>query len=85
MVTSRFVRRVHRAGKALLVWTVNDTVGMTWLFGMKVDALITDDPALAIRLLNQRAKMNPVERLLHTAGLLVVGESEHVDPRTDGL
>ncbi len=85
MVTPRFVRRVHRAGKALHVWTVNDAVGMTRLFGMGVDALITDKPALATRLLDQRAKMNPVERLLVTTGLLLVGEAEHVDPKTDGM
>jgi glycerophosphoryl diester phosphodiesterase len=85
MVTSGFVRRVHRAGKALHVWTVNDAVGMTRQFGMSVDALITDKPALAIRLLEQRAKMNPVERLLVTAGLILVGETEHVDPKADGM
>jgi len=27
--------------------------------------------------------MDPVERMLVTAGLLVVGEIEHVDPLTD--
>jgi glycerophosphoryl diester phosphodiesterase len=85
MVTPRFVRRVHRAGKALHVWTVNDAVGMTQLFGMGVDALITDEPAVAVRLLEQRARMEPVERLLVTASLLVVGEPEHVDPMTDGM
>jgi len=85
MVTSGFVRRVHGAGKALYVWTINDAVGMTRLFGMSVDALITDKPALAVRLLDQRAEMTPVERLLVTAGLLLVGETEHVDPKTDGM
>jgi glycerophosphoryl diester phosphodiesterase len=85
MVTPGFVRRVHRAGKTLHVWTVNDVVGMTRLFGMGVDAVITDVPALAVRLLDQRSKMDPVERLLVTAGLLVAGEPEHVDPASDGV
>jgi glycerophosphoryl diester phosphodiesterase len=85
MVTPGFVRRVHRAGKVLYVWTVNDAVGMTRQFGMGVDALITDKPALAVRLLDQRGEMTPVERLLVTAGLLLVGETEHVDPKTDGI
>ncbi len=83
MVTPGFIRRVHRKGKTLQVWTINDTVGMTNMFGMGVDALITDEPALAISLLAQRAGMDPVERMLVTAGLLVVGEIEHVDPLTD--
>ena len=85
MVTPGFVRRVHRKGKTLQVWTINDTVGMTNMFGMGVDALITDEPALAISLLAQRAGMDPVERMLVTAGLLVVGGLEHVDPLTDGM
>ena len=55
-----------------------------WIPSCK-DALITDKPALAIRLLNQRAEMNPVERLLVTTGLLLVGETEHIDPKTDGM
>lgn len=85
MATPDFVRRVHRSGKTLHVWTVNDAVGMTRLFGMGVDGVITDMPALAVRLLDQRAKMEPVERLLVTTGLLLAGETEHVDPATDGM
>jgi glycerophosphoryl diester phosphodiesterase len=85
MVTPGFVRRVHRKGKTLQVWTINDTVGMTKMFGMGVDALITDEPSIAAQLLAQRAGMDPVERMLVTAGLLVVGDQEHVDPLTDGM
>ena len=79
-LVSGLVGRIHRVGKALHVWTANDVVGMTQLFGMNVDALITDVPELAVRLLEQPAGMDPVERLLVSAGLLVVGEPEHVDP-----
>ena len=85
MVTPDFVRRVHSAGKTLQVWTVNDLVGMTRFFGMGVDAIITDEPARAVRLLVQRAEMDPVERLLVTAGLLVTGKVQHVDPMTDAM
>jgi glycerophosphoryl diester phosphodiesterase len=85
MVTPGFVRRVHRKGKTLQVWTINDAVGMTKMFGMGVDALITDVPAVAAHLLAQRADMDPVERMLVTAGLLVLGNQEHVDPLTDGM
>ena len=85
MVTGSFVHRVHRAGKTLQVWTVNDLVGMTRFLGMGVDAIITDEPARAIRLLEQRAKMDPVKRLLVTTGLLVTGDAEHVDPMTDTM
>ena len=60
-------------------------LGMTKMFGMDVDALITDEPALAVSLLAQRVGMDPVERMLVTAGLLVLGDQEHVDPLTDGM
>ena len=85
MVTSRFVRNVQRADKGLMVWTVNDTVGMTRYFSMNVDGLITDEPALAVKLLEQRAEMDPIEKVLISLGLLAVGKPEHVDPRTDGF
>lgn len=85
MVTPGFVRRVHRGGKTLQVWTINDAAGMTKMFGMGVDAIITDEPGLAARLLEQRAVMDPVERMLVTAGLLIVSDPEHVDPSTDGM
>lgn len=85
MVNPGFVRRIHRSGKTIQVWTVNDTVGMTKMFGMGVDALITDEPARAAQLLAQRAGMNSMERMLVTSGLLVVGDQAHVDPSTDGV
>ena len=58
---------------------------MTKMFGMGVDALITDEPARAAQLLAQREGMTPMERMLVTAGLLVVGDQAHVDPSTDGV
>ena len=85
MATPGFVRRVQDAGKSLHVWTVNDAVGMMKMFDLGVDALITDKPALAARLLVQRERLNPAERVLTAAGFLVTGEPEHVDPATDGF
>ncbi len=85
MVNPGFVRRIHRSGKTIQVWTVNDTIGMTKMFGMGVDALITDEPGRAAHLLAQRAGMDPVERMMVTAGLLVVGDQVHVNPSTDGV
>lgn len=85
MVNPGFVRRIHRSGKTIQVWTINDTIGMTKMFGMGVDAIITDEPVLAAQLLAQRVRMNPMERMLVTAGLLVVGDQVHIDPSTDGV
>lgn len=85
MVTPGFVRRTHRSGKTIQVWTINDAVGMTKMFGMGVDAIITDEPGRAVRLLAQRTTMDPLERMLVTAGLLVMGDETHIDPATEGL
>jgi glycerophosphoryl diester phosphodiesterase len=47
------VERVHAAGKLLNVWTVNAEADMQRMFSLGVDGLITDDPALALRLLGR--------------------------------
>jgi glycerophosphoryl diester phosphodiesterase len=85
MASPGFVKQVHDAGKRLYVWTVNDAVGMMQMFDLGVDALITDKPDLAIRLMGQRATLNPAERVLLAAGLLILGEPEHSNPAKDGF
>lgn len=70
MAGSTFIRRTHRAGKRVLVWTVNDTISMSRLISLGVDGVITDEPALARRVLADRIDLSPVERLLvHVAAL----------------
>ncbi len=64
VATRSFIRSAHRAGKEVHVWTVNDTVTMSTMMSRGVDNLITDRPALARSVLDQRAEMNSVERLL---------------------
>lgn len=64
MATSAFIRRTHQAGKQLMVWTVNDTISMSRLISLGVDGVITDEPALAKRVLAEREEMNAAERLL---------------------
>jgi glycerophosphoryl diester phosphodiesterase len=59
-----FVRKVHAIGKEVYVWTVNDAVSMSTMIGRGVDGLITDRPALARSVLQQRAEMSPAERLI---------------------
>jgi len=58
------VRNIQDRDKQVLVWTVNDAMGMSIMFGRGVDAIITDEPALAISVLEQRRELNPAERLL---------------------
>lgn len=63
-VSRAFVRRAHRAGKAVYAWTLNDAVGLSTLISRGVDGVITDYPDLAARVLQQRSLLSPVERVL---------------------
>jgi glycerophosphoryl diester phosphodiesterase len=47
------VDRVHSAGKRVHVWTVNPEEDLKRMVGLGVDAIITDDPALALQLLGR--------------------------------
>ncbi|MGI9455302.1 MAG: glycerophosphodiester phosphodiesterase family protein [Aeoliella sp.] len=58
------IRAAHRRGQEIYAWTVNDAATMSTLISRGVDGLITDDPALARSVLQQRAVMSPPERLL---------------------
>jgi glycerophosphoryl diester phosphodiesterase len=65
------VREAHRRGVLVYVWTVNDPVDMSTLLARGVDGLITDDPALARRVLADRAEASFGEKLLlDLAGVL---------------
>lgn len=63
-VSRGFVDRAHLAGKQVYAWTTNDAVSMSTMTGRGVDGLITDYPDLATRVLEQRAALSPVERVL---------------------
>lgn len=58
------IRTAHAAGKELFVWTVNDALSMSQLMSLGVDGIITDDPRLGREVLEARAELSTVERLL---------------------
>jgi glycerophosphoryl diester phosphodiesterase len=58
------IRAAHQRGKEVFVWTVNDPVTMASMIGRGADALITDEPALAVSVLAQFEQLEPAERLL---------------------
>ena len=60
----QLIRRLHRHDMEILVWTVNDAAGMSAMATRGVDGIITDEPALAVSLMQQRAELEPAERLL---------------------
>ena len=60
----RFIRRAKAAGFDVYVWTVNDPFEMSKMMSRSVDGIITDKPALARKVFEFRAQLNPVLRLL---------------------
>jgi glycerophosphoryl diester phosphodiesterase len=67
----RLIRTAHASGKQVYVWTVNDAPTMSSMISRGVDGLLTDKPALAQSVLEQRAEMSVPERLLlELSGLL---------------
>ncbi len=52
-VSASLVERYHRRGRRVNVWTVNQPEEMRRLAALKVDAIITDDPALARQVLGE--------------------------------
>jgi glycerophosphoryl diester phosphodiesterase len=58
------IRAAHQQGKEVFAWTVNDPVAMASMIGRGADALITDEPALAVTVMKEFAQLEPSERLL---------------------
>jgi glycerophosphoryl diester phosphodiesterase len=72
MATPRFVRRAHRAGQDVYVWTVNDPAWMLNAMSRGADGLITDRPDLAREVVAHRARLTDPQRVL-VALLIRVG------------
>ncbi len=47
------VEALHRQGKRVFVWTVNEEETMERLIGLNVDAILTNDPALALQVIQK--------------------------------
>ncbi len=54
LVREKLVGEIHRAGKKLLVWTVNRPESMRRLSEWGVDGMVSDDPELLVRTLSPR-------------------------------
>jgi len=53
VITPSFVREMHKREAVVMVWTINDEETMRYLFSIGVDAVMTDDPALVIKVANE--------------------------------
>ena len=61
--TTSLVRRARTAGKDVAVWTVNDPEVMLRMIERGVDNIITDDPALLVRVMRERSALSKAEIL----------------------
>ena len=52
IVSPRFIRHVHRAGRRLQVWTIDEEPDMQRLLAWGVDGLISNRPDVAVRVRN---------------------------------
>jgi glycerophosphoryl diester phosphodiesterase len=64
LATRAFVRQAHRAGQDVYVWTVNDPAWMLAAMSNGVDGLITDKPDVARLVVERRARMTDVQRVV---------------------
>lgn len=55
LATPQFINSAHSAGKAVHVWTINDTAEMDAMLDRGADGLITDCPSVLVSLLKQRS------------------------------
>ena len=69
IANAAFIHRARQAGKQVFVWTVNDALSLSHWMSMGVDGVITDEPALARSILQQRAELTSVQRLLLSASM----------------
>jgi glycerophosphoryl diester phosphodiesterase len=79
--TTSLVRQAHAAGKEVHVWTVNTPEVMLRMIERGVDNVITDDPAMLVRVLESRRSLSVPELLgLRLRVLFDVPPRELTDP-----
>jgi len=59
-----FIDSAHENAQDVIVWTLNDRIGMSQMLSRGVDGIITDNPALGKEVLRERATLSTPERLL---------------------
>jgi glycerophosphoryl diester phosphodiesterase len=69
--SAAMIRHAHERGLRVFVWTINDPVQMSVMLSRGVDGLITDEPAIARRVMEVRETLGPLGRLV----LRIAGET----------
>jgi glycerophosphoryl diester phosphodiesterase len=84
MASRRFIRRAHRAGQDVYIWTVDDPAWMFVGLSRGVDGLITNQPDVARKVIELRAQMSEPQRFL-AAQLIRFGASTNALAAEDAL
>jgi glycerophosphoryl diester phosphodiesterase len=63
-ITPAMIRSLHRSGKEIHAWTVNDPSRMSELIDLGVDNILTDEPDTLHTVLDERSHLTKAERLL---------------------
>jgi len=64
MVTPRFVRGAHGAGKEVFVWTINDPVTLLRMLIYGVDGVITDEPKMIRRTMTELSTLSTAQQFI---------------------
>ncbi len=62
--STAMIKRAHKQGMKVYVWTINDPVQMSVMMSRGVDGIITDEPALARQVIEWRKQLGPFGRLV---------------------
>jgi glycerophosphoryl diester phosphodiesterase len=57
--SSAMIKRAHKQGMKVYVWTINDPIQMSVMISRGVDGIITDEPALARQVMELRKHLSP--------------------------
>lgn len=71
-----FIKRVHMRGRKVMVWTVNDPISMSAMMSKGVDGIITDKPALASKIRQERSELKTHERIMIQLASLIGRQPE---------
>jgi glycerophosphoryl diester phosphodiesterase len=52
-VTPQYIAKEHRSKRRINIWTVDDPVDLKWLIKAGIDGIITNDPLLALKILEE--------------------------------
>lgn len=60
----KFIKRVHKQNREVLVWTVNDPISISAMISKGADGIITDFPGLGVKIRQERADLDIHERMM---------------------